>query len=354
MLYHCKMKLLLVLALVLGFSNCRTQIETLQVTEVDRIHGITMVAPPEEFVNDPMKPILKVNADWICLVPYAFCRQQNPTLRFNLDQQWWGEKQVGIEKSIQLAHDSQLSVMIKPQIYVPGGWIGRLEYSDEDWILWEKGYREYILSYAQLAQKHNVAMLCIGTEIKVSVKKRVEFWKQLIHDIRDIYDGEIVYSANWDSYDDFPLWEELDYIGISAYFPLSDVQTPKIATLKDQWKKISKALSSFSKRHKKPILFTEFGYQSVDGCAGKAWEIEKDIYNRSINDQAQANAYAALLQFWKNEKYWAGGFLWKWFPNMRGHEGYPERDYTPQGKLAEEYITQEYLKKLHHENTEDQ
>jgi hypothetical protein len=30
------------------------------------------------------------------------------------------------------------------------------------------------------------------------------------------------------------------------------------------------------------------------------------------------------------------------FPNMRGHEGYPERDYTPQGKMAEEILRKWY------------
>ena len=35
------------------------------------------------------------------------------------------------------------------------------------------------------------------------------------------------------------------------------------------------------------------------------------------------------------EDFWAGGFLWKWFPDGMGHEGYPEKDYTPQDKPAE-------------------
>ncbi|MCB9332001.1 MAG: hypothetical protein H6574_13045 [Lewinellaceae bacterium] len=64
--------------------------------------------------------------------------------------------------------------------------------------------------------------------------------------------------------------------------------------------------------------------------------------NRPINEQAQANCLEALLSTMQAEPWWAGGFLWKWFPNGRGHEGYPERDYTPQGKVGEAVLRRWY------------
>jgi len=83
---------------------------------------------------------------------------------------------------------------------------------------------------------------------------------------------------------------------------------------------------------------------SIDGCAGKAWLIEKDRPNRAINEKAQYNAYEALFSAHWDEAYWGGGFLWKWFPAGMGHEGYPEKDYTPQGKLSESVIKKWYGK----------
>ena len=68
------------------------------------------------------------------------------------------------------------------------------------------------------------------------------------------------------------------------------------------------------------------------------------IRNKTINERAQANAYNSLLKTFWNEDWWGGGFLWKWFPAGMGHEGYPERDYTPQGKLSEETIREWYGK----------
>ena len=84
----------------------------------------------------------------------------------------------------------------------------------------------------------------------------------------------------------------------------------------------------------KPVLFTEYGYLSVDGCCGKTWELEDKIKACEVNEDCQANAIEGILSTFANEDWWAGGFLWKWFPNGHGHEGYPLKDYTPQGKSA--------------------
>ena len=121
-------------------------------------------------------------------------------------------------------------------------------------------------------------------------------------------------------------------------------KTPTINSLSLKWRPIKNKLEKFSKKHNKPIVFTEYGYLSIDRCAWRAWELEKNIRSKSINEQAQANAYNSLLKTFWNEEWWGGGFLWKWFPAGMGHEGYPERDYTPQGKISENTIREWYGK----------
>jgi len=161
---------------------------------------------------------------------------------------------------------------------------------------------------------------------------------RLISDIRCLYAGELTYSSNWDSFQDINFWGDLDYVGISSYFPLSDDKTPNRKSLSKAWKTKKKKLSSFHKEVGKQILFTEYGYLSVDGCAGKTWELEKVVKQLPINQEAQAIAFDNLYAELWNESFWAGGFIWKWFPHGQGHEGYIERDYTPQDKLAEKTI----------------
>lgn len=348
------------LFLIIGLfaNNCdqahRTVLDTTWCTSA-KMAGITMVAPPQAFENNPMPNITKVHANWVAFIPYGYSRMDNAAVGYNSAWQWWGEKIDGIKESIRLAQQADLNILLKPQVYVPGGWIGSLDYAtDEEWQAWEQDYREYIMDYVHIAEEMQVEMLCIGTEIKVSVKKRPQFWAALIAEIRSKYSGKLTYSANWDSYQDVPFWQDLDYIGVSAYFPLTDDKLPTVGDLTDQWEPYLQQLKAFAEKQKTQILFTEYGYQSVDGCAGKAWEIEKDHSNRNINEEAQANAIKALIDTFEQEKWWSGGFLWKWFPNMKGHEGYPAKDYTPQGKIAEQTLSDCYKKmNLRHNTVSD-
>ena len=305
------------------------------------INGITSVATPKSFEGNPYERLSETNANWTCLVPYGFSREGETDLWFNVARQWWGEKPEGLVKNIELAKEKGFKIFLKPQVYVPGGWPGSIEFKTEkEWVEWENNYKEFINLYLDIAINHNVEMFCVGTEFKISVKKRPHFWKQLIEDMRCRYTGKLVYSSNWDNYDNVSFWEDLDYVGISSYFPLSSAATPTESDLKKEWQSKIKLFRKFYRKAGKQILFTEYGYLSVDGCAGKTWELEKKVHSLPINEQAQANAFQSLYsQLW-DEEFWAGGFIWKWFPEGMGHEGYVPRDYTPQDKKAERVIAQ--------------
>lgn len=309
-----------------------------------KINGLTLVAPPEPFPNDPMLPVKELGANWISVVPYAFTRSGQPAVHYNENNwQWWGEQPAGVRETIRLAHQAGVRVMLKPQVYVPRSWTGTLEFpTSVEWEKWEAGYTRYILRMARLADSTGVELFCIGTEFGKSVAQRPEFWFSLIQKVRKAYQGKLVYSANWDDWEQVPFWNELDFIGLSGYFPLVEAPTPEITALKNAWQPICARLRSFSQKQKRLVLFTEFGYLSVDGCGWRNWELERDIERLPVNEQAQANCLEAMMGTLQTESWWAGGFLWKWFPNMRGHEGYPERDYTPQGKQGENVLRKWY------------
>lgn len=311
----------------------------------DRIDGVTLVAPPRAFPSDPMKEINSTGAEWISTVPYGFFRLGKPSIRYNMNRQWWGEKAEGIVSTIAYAKSHDISVMLKPQIWSPDGWIGDQKFdTEEEWEEWEDSYRKFILFYTQLAAENEVEMLCIGTELKAHIAARPDYFPELISEIREIYCGKLIYSANWDSFEDVSFWSDLDYIGLSAYFPLDESPLPKTKELRKAWKPICSRLSKLSQQHDRKIVFTEFGYLSVDGAGGETWKLEKNVRSLQINEKAQSNCYQALFEVFHKEPYWAGGFLWKWFPFGQGGEGYNERDYTPQNKLAQSVLTEWYTK----------
>lgn len=309
------------------------------------LKGLNFVAPPNAFSTNPMQEVQAVNANWIAVIPYAFTTATKANVYFNTNQQWWGEKEEGVRTTIQLAKEAGVHVVLKPQVYIHGSWTGDLDYNTEaEWETWEKDYTDYIMTFAKLAEEFEVPVFCIGTEFKIGARKREQYWRTLIKQVRNIYQGKLIYAANWDEYMDVPFWDALDYVGINAYFPLSSTATPSIESLKKAWMPHKKAIRKFYNKTKKPIVFTEYGYLSVDGCAYNTWELEGKVRQLKINETAQSNAIAALLDTFWEEPYWHGGFLWKWFPNMKGGEGYNNRDYTPQGKKGQDTLREWYAK----------
>jgi hypothetical protein len=308
------------------------------------MRGLSFVAPPDPFPTNPFPAVQAVGADWIAVIPFAYTRLGTPEVFYNQQKwQWWGERPEGCRETIQKAQAAGLKIMLKPQVYIPGGWPGGLDFEDEaSWQAWEQSYEQYLLQFAIIAEELQVELLCIGTEFKLSSTKRPGFWRQLIEKVRDQYSGQLTYAANWDEYQAIEFWDELDYIGVDAYFPLVKVETPSVKSLIKAWKSPKREMQAVALQFKKPILFTEYGYLSVDGCTYNNWELEGEINSLNINEQAQANALEALFQAFWQEPYWQGGFLWKWFPNGEGHEGYAHKDYTPQGKMAEQTLKNWY------------
>ncbi|HEX7366976.1 MAG TPA: hypothetical protein VF273_07765 [Pelobium sp.] len=311
------------------------------VKAAEKINGVNFVAPPSAIDAEWTNHLKKVNCNWVALVPYAFTRKNSAEVTYNYSRQYWGESLDGISENTKQAHKAGLKVMLKPHVWVQDGWVGDFSLTFEtDWKKWEATYRSYILSLTQIAVKENVEMICLGTEYRTAVKKRPDFWKGLIKEVRKIYKGKLTYCANWDDYEAVPFWEDLDYIGISAYFPLLDAQKPSTDELSQAWLPIKKDLRAFSTKIAKPILFTEYGYRSMDQPAWRSWE--KEYQEMPINNQAQANAYEALYQtFWK-EDWFAGGFAWKWYSSFRRMDANNNHDWTPQNKAAEKVMKEFY------------
>jgi hypothetical protein len=232
--------------------------------------------------------------------------------------------------------------MVKPQIWVwRGEFTGLIEmHSDEQWKILEESYSSFILTYAKAAQEINADMFCIGTELEKFVMQRPQYWQKLIKEIRKVYKGKLTYAANWDEFKRVSFWNEIDFIGIDAYFPLSNKKTPTVQELEIGWKPHKQEIIRIQKQYNKPILFTEFGYRSVDYNAKKPWFV--DNVEGKINLQAQVNGLQAIHnQFWK-EDWFAGGFAWKWFHKHQEVGGGNNNRFTPQNKPAEEILRRLY------------
>ena len=331
-----------IVAFLFAFQSADTAKQVKSTAVESKIKGVSFEAPPRVVEKEALMPIKKVNANWVAITPYAFSRPGDPAVNFNYRRQWWGEREQGVVATIQHAKALGLNVMLKPHVWVRGdGWAGDFEFSNEDdWQQWEANYREYIITYAKVADSLNVEMLCIGTEFRKAAVQRPEFWGSLANKIRTFYDGKITYAANWDNYRNITFWDAMDYIGVDAYFPIASEQTPGVDRLIMQWGTQKESLRNFQNQYAIPILFTEFGYESIDFAADGHWKRERN--STPVNLQAQANAYQGLFQALWDEPWFAGGFVWKWHAR-HGQSGGPDnKRFTPQNKPAEETIRKWY------------
>jgi len=330
------MKVLRLLFLCLLQFSCNSQID-------EKINGISFVASRDKVTQEHIDPVINVKANYAAVMPFGFIRSlSEPNVVFNTDRQWFGETRTGAKQYTQLLKKNGIKVMIKPQLWVwRGEFTGAIKMeSEEAWQKLEKTYEDFILTYAKLAQEVNAAVYCIGTELEAFVKNRPEFWKQLIVKVKSIYSGKLTYAANWDEYIRTPFWAELDYIGVDAYFPLSEAKNPTKTQMSKGWQKWKMQLETISKKKNKPILFTEFGYRSMDYTAKKPWLVDRGEMNVNLSAQAEATQ-VVFDEFWK-EDWFAGGFIWKWFIKHEKSGGTDDNRFTPQNKPAEDVIRNNY------------
>ena len=289
------------------------------------------------------------NIEWVTLVAWSSQDDWNSpmvdhyygdSLRMRQRDSSWLER-------MEMIHSAGFKIFLKPHVWIDeptdGKWRSDIfPTNEENWQLWKTSYRDFILRYAILAEKAEVEMFCIGTEFSRLSVEKLAFWKTLIQEVRGIYSGKITYAANWyNEYEKINFWEDLDYIGVQAYFPLTRNKNPTVKQISKGWKKHLSDLKSIHKKYNLPILFTEMGYKSTADSAINPWEwidnfTEKD---KAFSPETQANCYQAFFDtVWKKD-WFAGVHIWQLRTNYRRRDdGQNKLDFTPLGKPAERVI----------------
>lgn len=163
---------------------------------------------------------------------------------------------------------------------------------------WETAYRRFLMHYARLADATDADVLVIGTELQRAVTERPAFWHRLIDTVRTVYDGQLTYAANWHAeYTRVSFWRALDFVGVQAYFPITDAEDPSLLTLRAGWAQPLAALQHIAAETHRPVLFTELGYRSVDYAAAepRTWPRRRATRERPPDEDLQADLYRAFF-----------------------------------------------------------
>jgi hypothetical protein len=298
-----------------------------------------------EFLSDESDLTLRTivvptGANWLAIVVKCFQTSRTSVeIRCLTDQGTATDDE--LRHVIHRAHDLGLKVMLKPHVDLldlENSSSGRFAISfgaDETaWDAWFNSYTVFITHYATLAQENGVEYFTVGTELWGTVH-RAQQWRDVIRAVRAVYEGPLTYAAltyleplqiTW--------WNELDAIGIDAYFLLTLTNTPTVSQMELGWSSAFAFLELLSRQWDKPIIITEVGYMSVDGTniSPGNWSLEGNI-----DLQEQADAYMALFRSFEEQDWWHGMFLWSLStdPNQGGPL---DRGYSFHNKPAEAVI----------------
>ncbi|MDG1332879.1 MAG: hypothetical protein P8P74_11160 [Crocinitomicaceae bacterium] len=128
-------------------------------------------------------------------------------------------------------------------------------------------------------------------------------WRSIIRNARKYYSGNLTMAANFDNYHEVSFWDELDFIGINAYFSLRPVSSSPLSDesiyqeLVQGWEKVFSGISEFKVANNlknKPIFFTEIGYTKKQDCTLAPWGGEG--FTLLSNDEMDT------LMIWKEAK----------------------------------------------------
>ena len=330
------------LLIVFGFK-CSTEVKKSPVIVEQKINGISIAAGPQLFDSTDVQQWKKINSNWVCFMPFGFIDESTGHIFFDQKNQWKGETKEGICHSIAFAKKHSLHIFIKPQLWSGhGSYTGNIAFDEtsEQWQNFKTEYKKFVGLYIKIADSLKCNLFSIGTELNSLVTGHPDYWNNLIDEF-STYSIPLTYAENWDSYDKVPFWSKLNFIGVNAYFPVSNEKKCSPSTLKKNWNEIIGKLETTSSINNKPILFTEFGYRSIDYCGKEPWDFSKE---QKINYENQRLCIESLFSNCWDKSWFAGGFLWKEYGHQHPSEMDGSSDFTVFGKAAEKTIAEHYLK----------
>jgi len=317
------------------------------------VKGMTVNAWSAEAYNSSdfdqsLANLASIKANWALFTIFWFMNTSTDT-EIHPRPDKYTASDSSVVHAIQKAHELGLKVALKPMVDVADGtWRGLILPSN--WTLWFINYRDFTNHYANLSTENNVELFVVGTELRSSQSLTSE-WRQVINEARARFSGNLTYAANWDSYgtSNVRFWDALDYVGVDAYFPLTNSNTPSLEQLTNAWSYSTTAghtgrnwtndlYSTYTQTAKK-IVFTEIGYYSQDGVNTQPWTGFEPPHQ--IDLQEQADCYQVALEVFRGKNWFMGWFWWDWQtdPNAGGSS---DNWYTPQNKQAQNVLSQYY------------
>ncbi len=261
-------------------------------------------------IGATLTEIRSTGANWIAIHPYAGI-QEDGGIRFRDS----GSTPQFLRRPVEEAHTQGLKVLLKPHLaYWRSSfkWRGDIRFEGpESWKRFFEDYSRWIQYLIEAVP--DADGLILATELDATLDHERE-WRRILREVRAIYHGPVSYAANWTDYQRVPFWDDLDAVGIQAYFPVADADNISEKAIRANWGGLMTRLRNFSEEVRRPIIFTELGYNRSYEAPVRPWDHRTDDEGASAIQQASLRL---ALEAVRKEASVLGSFLWKWFPQPR-------------------------------------
>ena len=292
---------------------------------------------------ESMEKLASLGTNWVCL---AMTIEQDHfySTKFGFDY-----RKHSTDKELTFAINKLRSlgqkICLKPILNCADGtWRANIGFPEADWgdvdywKEWFSCYTAFICHYAEIAEDTGCEMLCIGCEM-LGTERKEEHWRSLIAEVRKVYHGELVYNANHGKERNIKWFDAVDYIGTSAYYPVSNGAGASLEDMCKAWEHHKKDLAALSAELGKKIIFMEIGCRSASGCSSMPWDFTHP--DLPYDEDEQANFYESAMKTMWNEDWFCGFFWWDWYTFLPTKE--KELGFSIYGKKTEDIVKNRYM-----------
>jgi len=295
---------------------------------------------------DSMEKLAATGSEWVCI---AFTVHQK---RYNSTEIMFDYRNGITDKDLTFAidkfHSMGLKVCLKPVINCRDRvWRARIDFPDESdagkdiyWNEWFSYYQAFLCHYAEIAQDTNCEMFCVGCEM-AGTERKESHWRETIRLTKDIYKGPIIYNTNHGNEEQVNWFDAVDYLGVSAYYPVATGPGETEDNMYKAWLKRKDLLKAQYDKWGKKILFAEVGVRSAAGCAAMPWDyMNSDL---PFDEDEQARFYSSCFNAFAKESWFAGFFWWEWSTRIYSLDKAKEnRHFDIYGKKAADVLKKWY------------
>lgn len=175
-----------------------------------------------------------------------------------------------LRQEVLFARHHGLKVIVVPTILVGNGvYSGDISYrSPVQDAQWFQNYLSHWAPYVIMAQKTQVKIVAVASEMDGMQSAPSSQWESLIRHLHRDFLGSLWVDLNWVDTTHFESWLKdplLAAIGISAYFPLESHAHPlSSTTIATRWKnRIKPQLQSLVRYSGHPVVLSELGYKNA-------------------------------------------------------------------------------------------